>query len=284
MTYAEPLLKVDRGLIVVDPETQVTSNAKVFAGGDATISGPLSVIAAVASGRRAAIAINEYLGGRGTLDFEKKTEHLPVYEGDYMKKLSRVNTPELPLAELSLNTEDVLGLDSKDVKTEADRCRNCGCVAVNPSDLAPALVALDATIVTTKRAIEAEEFWAADNGINPTVLDNDEIVTEIQVPKPAAGGRSAFVKFALRKSVDFPIVNCAAAIGGGTARICLNAVYNRPYRVTKAEATISGKIINIANAEAAGTAAVSDAIALPYNKFKIQIAKAMVKQAILACK
>ena len=128
----------------------------------------------------------------------------------------------------------------------------------------------------------------------------DEIVTEIQVPAPAAGVKSAFVKFALRTSIDFPIVNCAAAIGGGYARICLNAVYNLPYRATKAEDAIKGKTIDEANAEAAGAAAVQGAMALPYNaavqsvgvvapappygKWKIQVAKAMVKRAVLGCK
>jgi xanthine dehydrogenase YagS FAD-binding subunit len=143
---------------------------------------------------------------------------------------------------------------------------------------------LDARIVTTKRTIGTEEFWAAGKGVQSTILENDEIVTEIQIPKPAAGVKSAFIKFSLRKSIDFPIVNCAAAIGGKTARICLNAVYNKPYRASKAEAVIDGKAINEANAEAAGTAAVSDAIGLNYNRYKIQIAKTMVKRAILGCK
>ena len=49
-----------------------------------------------------------------------------------------------------------------------------------------------------------------------TVLDAGEIVTEIQVPAPAAGIKSTFIKFTIRKSIDFPIVNCAAAVGGGT--------------------------------------------------------------------
>jgi xanthine dehydrogenase YagS FAD-binding subunit len=93
----------------------------------------------------------------------------------------------------------------------------------------------------------------------------------------------------LRKSIDFPIVNCAAAVEsvGGTvksARVCLNAVYSNPYRATKAEEAIKGKPIEEASAEAAGEAAVSGAIALPYNKYKIQIARALVKRAILACK
>ena len=156
------------------------------------------------------------------------------------------------------------------------------CMAVNPSDTAPALVALNARIVTSKRTINAEEFWAVKIP-RSTVLENDEIVKEIQVPAPASGVKSAFVKFALRSSIDFPIVNCAAAIGGGTARICLNAVYNKPYRATKAEESIAGKAIDVAGAQAAGTAAVAGAKAMTLNKWKIQVAAGMVKKAILAC-
>jgi xanthine dehydrogenase YagS FAD-binding subunit len=156
------------------------------------------------------------------------------------------------------------------------------CIAVNPSDIAPALVVLDAKIITSKRTINVEDFWTAEV-MKTTVLDDDEIVTEIQVPTPASGVKSSFIKFARRQSIDFPIVNCAAAIGGGSARICLNAVFNNPYRATEAEEYITGKTIDEANAEAAGVAAVNDAIAQTMNKYKIQIAKAMVKRAILAC-
>jgi xanthine dehydrogenase YagS FAD-binding subunit len=158
------------------------------------------------------------------------------------------------------------------------------CVAVNPSDIAPALVALDAKIKTNRRTLAGEQFW--DMAVpGSTVLAAGEIVTEIQVPAPAAGVKSAFIKFAIRKSIDFPIVNCAAAIGGGNARICLNAVYNKPYRASKAEEAIKGKALNEANAEAAGDAAISGARSLPgdRNKWKIQIAKVMVKRAILGC-
>jgi len=155
------------------------------------------------------------------------------------------------------------------------------CVAVNPSDTAPALVVLDATIVTSSREIAVEDFWGATTAPSSTVLEADEIVTEIKIP--AFSGKSAFVKFAERASIDFPIVNCAAAIDNGNARICLNAVYNIPYRPTDAEEAIAGKVIDEANAEAAGVAAVKGTLALPYNKWKIQIAKIMVKRAILGC-
>ena len=158
------------------------------------------------------------------------------------------------------------------------------CFAVNPSDTAPALVALDAKIRTNKRLIPAEDFW--DMAIpGSTVLEADEIVTEIEIPALADGAKSAFIKFAIRKTIDFPIVNCAAAIGRDGARICLNAVYNKPRRVTSAEEMIKGKAITEDSADAAGAAAVEKATALPgdRNKWKIQIARTMVKRAILAC-
>ncbi len=160
-----------------------------------------------------------------------------------------------------------------------------GCIAVNPSDTAPALVALDAKVKTSKRTINAEEFFTV-NGPKTTVLDDDEIVTEIQVPVPDAGTESAFIKFALRESIDFPIINCAAAItcAGGTvkaAKICLNAVYNNPYRATVAEEAIVGKSIDETNAEAAGSAAISGAKATQNNKDKVQIAKTLVKRVTL---
>jgi xanthine dehydrogenase YagS FAD-binding subunit len=160
-----------------------------------------------------------------------------------------------------------------------------GCYAVHPSDTAPALIALDATIVTSRRKIKSEDFFQVEV-VKTTILDDDEIVTEIQIPAPA--GASAFVKFALRNAIDFPIVNCAAMVtlSGNkvtAARVCLNAVYVKPYRALKAEEAIIGKTLNEANAEKAGAAAVSDARPMPYNEYMVPVAKAMVKRAILGC-
>jgi xanthine dehydrogenase YagS FAD-binding subunit len=155
------------------------------------------------------------------------------------------------------------------------------CIAVHISDTAPALIALNAKVVTNKRTIEAENFFDVKFPSN-TVLAVDEIVTEIQVPAPPAGAKSAFLKFAIRKSIDFPIVNCAVLAGGKAPRICLNAVAPKPYRATKAEAAIAGKPINEASAEAAGAAAVEDARPLEATKYKVQIAKTLVKRALLA--
>ncbi len=155
------------------------------------------------------------------------------------------------------------------------------CIAVHPSDTAPALIALNAKIVTTARTIPAENFWDVKVPVS-TVLAPGEIITEIQIPAPPAGAKSAFMKFAIRKSIDFPIVNCAVMVGGGAPRIALNAVAPKPYRATKAEAAITGKPINEANAEAAGVAAVEDARPLTATKYKVQIAKTLVKRTLLA--
>jgi xanthine dehydrogenase YagS FAD-binding subunit len=155
------------------------------------------------------------------------------------------------------------------------------CIAVNPSDIAPALIALNARVVTDRRTIEAENFFDVKKPGN-TVLEADETIREIQIPAPPAGAKSAFLKFAIRKSIDFPIVNCAVMVGGASPRICLNAVAPKPYRATKAEAAIAGKKISEKSAEAAGEAAVADARPLEASRFKVQIAKTLVKRALLA--
>ena len=162
-----------------------------------------------------------------------------------------------------------------------------GCIAVHPSDTAPALIALDTRIKTSRRTVRAEDFFQVEVS-KTTVLDNDEIVTEILIPGPVDGTKSAFFKFALRKSIDFPIVNCAARItvAGGkvsAARICLNAVHVKPYRAMMAEEAIIGQEINDATAEAAGSAAVSSAKPLHDNAYMVQVARVLVKRAILAC-
>lgn len=156
-----------------------------------------------------------------------------------------------------------------------------GCIAVHPSDTAPALIALNAKVVTNRRTIEAEKFFAVKKPIS-TVLAKDEVIKEIHIPAPPRGAKSGFMKFAFRKSIDFPIVNCAVMIDGKSARICLNAVAPRPYRAKKAEKAIAGKRINERNADAAGEAAVADAVPLMAAKFKVQIAKTLVKRTILS--
>jgi len=161
-----------------------------------------------------------------------------------------------------------------------------GCYAVHPSDTAPALIALDARIKTSKRAVRAEDFFSVDV-TKTTILDHDEILTEIEIPTPSGNIKSAFQKFALRKSIDFPIVNCAVMIASRqgkvtSARICLNAVYVKPYRALKAEEILVGKAVTEAVAESSAQAAISEAKPLRDNAYMVQIIKVLVKRCILA--
>jgi xanthine dehydrogenase YagS FAD-binding subunit len=160
-----------------------------------------------------------------------------------------------------------------------------GCIAVHPSDTAPALIALDAQIMTSKRMVNAQDFFHVDE-CRTTILDDDEIVTEIHVPRPA--GKSAFVKFALRKAIDFPIANGAAMImvcDGvvNAACICLNAVYVIPFKATLAEQALIGQPLDETSAQAAADAVVSNARPRHRNQFMVEITRALVKKMVLAC-
>ena len=162
------------------------------------------------------------------------------------------------------------------------------CIAVNPSDTAPALVALDAVVRTSKREIPIDAFFSAERGPQSTVLDHDEIVTGLFVPRQAPGGTSAFRKIAIRKSIDFAVVNCAAAVAvrDGTirsARICLNGVHNNPRRCEAAEEALIGKPLDAASAALAGELAVDGAKPLLMNAFKVPMAKAIVADVLMDC-
>ena len=163
-----------------------------------------------------------------------------------------------------------------------------GCYAVHPSDMAPALIAFNATVKTNKRDIPIEEFFKTKVR-KTTCLDKDEIVMEILFPAQPAGTKSNFIKFAIRKSIDFPIVNCAAMVTSENgvvknARVCLNAVYVKPYRAVKAEEAIIGKSISEGSAEEAGNAIVADAKPMTRNGYMVQVAKTLVKRTLLASK
>lgn len=259
----------------------------VFAGGD-FVNGPSTVVEAITAGREATTRINQYLG-YAKKQRKGKNSKSEKFNSSYLQRTSRVATPELPTAERikSLDAEDISTLDLSAIETEANRCFNCSCVAVNSSDMAPALIAMAAKIKTTKRIIEAKKFFTVE-GDKTTVLEDGEIVVEIEIPTPSSRTKCKFIKSALRKSIDFPIVNCAAAIeceNGlvNSARICLNAVYNMPYRAAKAEDYIKGKSINESTAEAAANKVTADTFPLLNNGYKIQIARALIKRAILAC-
>ena len=151
------------------------------------------------------------------------------------------------------------------------------CLAASSHDSAPALVALGATMVTTDREIPAEEFFMA-NGCKSHVMEDGELLKEIRVPKTQ---NSRFEKLALRKSIDFPLVNCAVAEdAGGLVHIVLGACYPSPKRMTEAEEAVRSGITE-ASAQAAGDAAVSKVMVLSHNEYKVEMARTLVKRTLL---
>jgi len=157
-----------------------------------------------------------------------------------------------------------------------------GCFAVYPSDTAPALVALNASVVTSARTIPIESFFDAFTG---TVLANDEIVTEVDVPVPAAGTKQVFLKFAQRKSIDFAVASVAALVtlNGTTctaARIALGGVAPTPLRSTAAENAIIGKTLDATAVANAAAAATSGSTPLAYNAYKVPVVQSLVTQAL----
>jgi len=282
-------LKVEQGLIAVAPETQATKVPGVFAGGSVT-HGPATVIEAIASGGRAAAAMDVYLkGAAAKAEDEDKKVAKPFlkFNSDYLKRTSRVEMPKLPVAERSIAVEDALGLSLGEIEGEANRCFNCGCVSVHPSDMGVVLAALGAQVEIAgpggTRTVPIEEFF----GSLRNILEADEVVTEIRVSPPPDGARQIFIKFRLRESVDFPIISVASVItvDGGVcrdARIVLGAVAPVPVRATMAEQVIRGKAINAKTAEAASEAAITGALPLNMNAYKVEITKTLVKRAVLS--
>jgi xanthine dehydrogenase YagS FAD-binding subunit len=160
-----------------------------------------------------------------------------------------------------------------------------GCFAVNPSDLATAFVAMDALVVTNKRTLAAQDFFAT-NLFNATVLECDELIKEIRIPKPPQGARQSFQKFTLRKPVDFAIVSVALVLVEKGAvcsdvRIALGAVGPAPIRAVSAEQILKGKTIDETCAIEAAKQAFANARPLKMNAFKIQIGETLLKRAIL---
>jgi xanthine dehydrogenase YagS FAD-binding subunit len=169
----------------------------------------------------------------------------------------------------------------------ADRC-----VAVSPSDTAPALIALDATMVIRRaggreRVVPAEEYFVGPGQdiTRMTVLRPGELLTAIRIPATWAGAQFYFEKVRDRQVWDFPLVNVASAMkaSGGTiqaVRVVVGAVAAIPLRLTAVETAVTGKPLNNDTAEMAGRLAIEGAEPLRYNGYKIPLMRNLVARAL----
>jgi CO/xanthine dehydrogenase FAD-binding subunit len=256
----------------------------IFIGGD-TAKGPSTVICAVAAARKSVEEIESFLGYAEKPDEKNKVR--PAYAESRFVDVARTKVQERPPAGRlrGIEIEDVAGLKMSEIENEASRCLNCGCLAVAPSDLATVLVTLDASLVTSKRTIPAEEFFVATDA-SSNVLELGEVIEEIRIPKPPKEAKQRYLRFTLRKPIDFAIVSVASMITAtdgicSDARITLGAVAPSPVRAIAAEAEMRGKPINEETAVKAAKAALAETWPLSMNSYKVEIARTLVKRAIL---
>jgi xanthine dehydrogenase YagS FAD-binding subunit len=165
------------------------------------------------------------------------------------------------------------------------------CVAVNPSDTAPALIALDAKFVirTSKgeRVTNAEDYFVGPD-IDITrmnVLGPGDLLTAIRIPSSWAGSECYFEKVRDRNVWDFPLLNVASAmkLSGNTIqdiRIAINAAAARPLRLKAVEDAVRGHSRDASIGEMAGKLAVEGAVPLQFNAYKIPLMRNLVKRSI----
>lgn len=165
------------------------------------------------------------------------------------------------------------------------------CVAVNPSDSAPALIALDAKFVIRtpkgEQVVDAENYFLGPD-IDIThmnILEPGHLLTAIRIPSTWAGAQFYFEKVRDRNVWDFPLLNVASAmrLSGDTIqnmRIAVNGAAARPLRLQAVEDSVRGKRRNVATGEMAGKLAVQGAVPLQFNAYKIPLMRNLVKRSI----
>ncbi len=163
---------------------------------------------------------------------------------------------------------------------------------VHPSDLAPMLVALGASVTTASpkggRTLLLEKFFIlpSEEPTRENVLEPAEIITEIRMPASPFASRSTYLKFKERNSLDFALSAVAAALemeSSGIvrqARLVLGGVAPAPWRVPRAEEFLAGKRLEPATLAEAARLALKGASPLSKNAYKVPLTQALVRRAL----
>jgi xanthine dehydrogenase YagS FAD-binding subunit len=158
------------------------------------------------------------------------------------------------------------------------------CIATHPSDVAVALMALDAVIHTRgpagERSIAIDDFFLlpGDTPEREHPLEHGELITAIEVPATPVARHSVYLKFRDRESYEFALASVAAAlrVQDGTVaevRLALGGVATKPWRARRAEASLLGQPATPAAFADAAAAELADAVPRALNAFKIELAQ-----------
>jgi xanthine dehydrogenase YagS FAD-binding subunit len=161
------------------------------------------------------------------------------------------------------------------------------CVATHPSDMAVALVALDAIVHVEGRAGRREisliDFHRlpGDDPSRDTVLEHGELILAVELPAPPSGLRSRYVKVRERASFAFAVVSVAATLELHDGRVrevslALGGVAHKPWRALRAEAVLRGQPAGAAAYARAANAELSHARPLRDNAYKLELAHTLI--------
>ena len=251
-------------------------------------TGPATVIKAIAAGLTTAKSINNYCRlpelPVETVTRDRKHKSLVTFDAGCKNCHSANHGAMLRAEDRGIHKEDQSGLDASAVRCEAGRCFNCGCLAVNPSDMANMLYAYGAKVITTQRELDAATFFASCTRVTD-LLRKGEIVTEIVVPHLPEGAVARYDKYRIRDSIDFAVVAVASVyrVTDGTvqdASLVLGAVAPVPMKRLGAEAYLKGKVLTADVAAQAAELALEGALPLEKNAYKIDMAKTMVRRSL----
>ncbi len=158
------------------------------------------------------------------------------------------------------------------------------CVATHPSDMAVAMMALEATVHTQssqgERSIALDQFYLVpgDTPDKENVLLPGELITHVTLPALAAGTRSHYLKLRDRAQYEFALASAAVVVRLRgrhieRVRVAFGGVGTKPWRSPEAEHALEGRDATTGNFRRAADAAMADAKPLKYNGFKIELAK-----------
>src|SRR5437016_10675865 len=166
------------------------------------------------------------------------------------------------------------------------------CIATHPSDMAVALVALDAVVHIKSPSGGERKVAAGDFHLLPgntpqreTVVEPGELITYVTIPSSKFAARSAYVKLRDRASYEFALASAGAALelqGNKihAARLVLGGVATKPWRSPEAERVLTGAAAEEKTFQAAAEAAMKGAVPHKHNAYKIELAKRAIVRAL----
>ncbi|MCD7766293.1 MAG: FAD-dependent oxidoreductase [Lachnospiraceae bacterium] len=272
-----------RGLIDTDLTTGATHQPGVFACGDVA-TGPNIASRAVAGGRKAAEAICSWLEpDRIQTKEEDSFTGFRTVDTNGIELADACKAPELEIQKRTLYDEDCATPDRDWILREASRCMNCGCFAVNHSDLAPVLLLMRAEFVTTQRTLSAKKLLTVRKSPKD-VLRKGESLKEIRIPensfsqlffeKTDRGQREFFTSVSLAAGLTIlnGCVDSACFVFGGVAGI--------PYEPTAVAEYLHGRVLDSDTIEHAADLATAEANAFPDSEARLWEMKDLLRKVL----